>query len=149
MLASDLGFSKADRNLNIERIGYVASEVTKAGGVALCAAIAPYAEARDKNRQLISQHGGYVEIYVSTPVSVCEERDTKGLYKKARDGQLKGLTGVDDPYEAPTRADIILDTTKLSLDESVKMIIDYLTDTGYLKLPTQDHAPDLALVENA
>lgn len=149
MLASDLGFSKADRNLNIERIGYVASEVTKAGGVALCAAIAPYAEAREKNRQLISQHGGYIEIHISTPVSVCEERDTKGLYKKARDGQLKGLTGVDDPYEIPDKADITIDTTRLSLDEAVKMIIDYLTDTGYLKLPTQDQAHNLSLVKNA
>lgn len=139
VLASDLGFSKADRDLNIQRIGFVAAEVTKAGGIALCAAIAPYADARKQNRQLISQHGGYIEIYISTSLSVCEDRDTKGLYKKARDGQLQGLTGVNDPYDIPYDADITIDTSVLTLEESVNFITDFLVGAGYLKLPVHDH----------
>lgn len=134
ILASELGFSKADRNLNIRRIGFVASEVTKAGGIALCAAIAPYAESRIENRRLISEYGGYIEVYVSTSLATCEKRDTKGLYKKARNGELKGMTGVDDPYEIPINADITIDTSTSTIDESVNTIIHYLNDMSYLKL---------------
>lgn len=133
ILANELGFSKADRDLNIRRVGYVASEVTKAGGIALCAAIAPYASARNENRHLISQHGGYIEIYISTSLTECEKRDTKGLYAKARKGELKGMTGVDDPYESPENAEIVIDTAELSIEDSVKKIIDYLHASGYLK----------------
>ena len=134
ILTGELGFSKADRDLNIHRIGFVAAEVTKTGGIALCAAIAPYADARIENRQLISQYGGYIEVYTSTSLSVCEERDTKGLYAKARNGELKGLTGVDDPYEPPQDAEIIIDTSKMSIEESVNKIIHFLQDGGYIKL---------------
>lgn len=143
ILAGELGFSKADRDLNIRRIGFVAAEVTKTGGIALCAAIAPYAGARIENRQLISQHGGYIEIYTSTSLSVCEERDTKGLYAKARNGELKGLTGVDDPYEPPQDAEIIIDTSNSSIEESVNQIIHYLQENGYIKL-----SPHFTLLTN-
>lgn len=131
-LTSELGFSKADRDLNIQRIGFVASEVTKAGGIVLCAAIAPYAEARLKNRNLISQYGGYIEIYVSTPLSLCEQRDPKGLYAKARQQQLKNFTGIDDVYEAPTNPELIINTADYSIEDSVKKILGFLQDTGYL-----------------
>jgi sulfate adenylyltransferase len=134
ILASELGFSRADRDLNINRIGFVAAEVTKAGGIALCAAIAPYKNARVKNRQLISQYGGYIEVYVSTPLDVCETRDTKGFYAKARKGEMQGLTGVDDPYESPDNAEIIIDTSKLTIEESVAKIIQFLQDGNYIKL---------------
>lgn len=132
ILANELGFSRMDRDLNIRRIGYVASEVTKAGGIVICAAIAPYLSARLENRQLISQYGGYIEIYLSTSLSACEKRDIKGLYAKARQGEIKGFTGVDDPYEKPIDPEITLDTANLSIDDSVDKIIQYLHQEGYL-----------------
>ena len=134
-LATELGFSQEDRNINIRRIGFVASEITKVGGIALCAAIAPYESSRRENRDLISAHGGYIEIYVSTSYTDCEKRDTKGLYAKAKKGELKGFTGYDDPYEPPQNAEIIIDTTNISINDAVKKIILYLTETGYLKQP--------------
>lgn len=133
ILGRELGFSKEDRNTNIQRMGYVAAEVTRAGGVAICAAIAPYAEARHINRQRISQYGAYIEIWLSTPLEECELRDTKQLYAKAREGALKGLTGVDDPYEPPEDAELVIDTTQYSIKESVDIIINYLAAMGYLK----------------
>lgn len=132
-LASELGFTKADRDLNIRRIGFVASEVTKAGGIVICAAIAPYAASRNENRQLISQHGGYIEVYLSTSLDACEKRDTKGLYAKARRGELKGFTGIDDPYEQPVDAEITIDTAHCSVEEAVAKITEFLTSAGYLK----------------
>ena len=132
ILANDLGFSKADRDLNIRRIGFVASEITKIGGIAICAAIAPYANARDENRQLISQYGGYIEVYLSTPLSECSKRDTKGLYAKAKTGALANLTGYNDPYEPPEHPEIIIDTSTLTVDQSVKKIMDYLLETGFI-----------------
>lgn len=132
ILANDLGFSKADRDLNIRRIGFVASEITKIGGIAICAAIAPYEDARNENRQLISQYGGYIEIYLSTPLSECTKRDTKGLYAKAKTGALNNLTGYNDPYEPPAHPDITIDTSTLSIDESVKKILDYLIENGFI-----------------
>ncbi|WP_162263107.1 bifunctional sulfate adenylyltransferase/adenylylsulfate kinase [Legionella birminghamensis] len=134
ILANELGFSKADRDLNIRRIGYVASEVTKAGGVAICAAIAPYRDAREQNRQLIASSGGYIEVYLSTSLAACEERDTKGLYAKARRGEIKGFTGIDDPYEAPEQPEITLDTNNLSIEAAVEKIVAYLVNEGYLIL---------------
>ncbi len=134
ILASELGFSKKDRDINIQRIGYVAAEVTKVGGIALCAAIAPYREAREKNRFLISQSGAYIEIYVATTLATCEQRDTKGLYAKARSGELLAFTGVSDPYEQPVNPEIIIDTSVLSIDECVSQIILFLRKAGYLKI---------------
>jgi len=132
ILANELGFSKADRDLNIRRIGFVAAEVTKAGGIAICAAIAPYLGARTENRQLISQYGGYIEVYLATSLQACEKRDIKGLYVKARQGEIKGFTGIDDPYEKPINPEITLDTENLTVEESVTKIIDFLHHAGYL-----------------
>jgi len=131
-LSKGLGFSKEDRNANIERIGFVASEITKHGGIVICSAIAPYKEPRSKNRELISKHGDYIEVFVSTPIEVCEERDVKGLYKKARSGELKGFTGIDDPYEIPEGHEIDLNTKDQREDESVSLIVEYLTKNKLL-----------------
>ncbi|MFQ5555309.1 MAG: bifunctional sulfate adenylyltransferase/adenylylsulfate kinase [Acidimicrobiia bacterium] len=131
-LSKGLGFSKEDRDTNIVRIGYVASEITKAGGIAICAPIAPYAGPRAENRIALSAVGGYVLVHVATPLEVCEERDRKGLYAKARAGIIKEFTGISDPYEEPADAEIVLRTTELSPEESAETIIDYLVDEGYL-----------------
>src|SRR5215468_1297647 len=115
-LSSELGFSKEHRDLNIQRIGYVASEITKNGGIAICAPIAPYAATRKIVREMIEPLGGFVEIHVATPIEVCEARDRKGLYAKARAGILKGFTGIDDPYEVPETPELRLDTGELTPD---------------------------------
>ncbi len=131
-LSSELGFSKEHRDINITRIGYVASEITKHGGIAICAPIAPYAEPRRHNREAISANGGYVLVHVSTPLEVCEERDRKGLYAKARAGIIKEFTGISDPYEEPTDADIVLPTVDQTPDEAAQVIVDHLEAQGYL-----------------
>jgi len=123
MLSSGLTFSRADRELNIRRIGYVAGEVTRHGGICVCAAIAPFRSARDEARSRISQFGSFYEIHVATPLIVCEQRDPKGLYKKARRGEIKGFTGIDDPFEIPEKPELSLDTSKATADESVKKIL--------------------------
>ncbi|MBM4405545.1 MAG: bifunctional sulfate adenylyltransferase/adenylylsulfate kinase [Chloroflexi bacterium] len=133
MLSSELGFSKEHRDLNIRRIGYVASEITKHRGIAICAPIAPYASIRREVREMIAQYGAFVEVYVSTPVEVCETRDRKGLYAKARAGLMKGFTGVDDPYEVPEKPEITLDTSKLHVKDSVQKVVDYLKAQGLLE----------------
>ncbi len=133
ILANDLGFTKKDRNLNIKRIGFVASEVTKVGGIALCAAIAPYEDGRKENRELISEHGGYIEVYVSTSFDECAKRDTKGLYSKAIAGKLKNFTGYNDPYEAPSDPEITIDTYNKSIEESANIIFDYLIKEEYIQ----------------
>ncbi|OGT35031.1 MAG: adenylyltransferase [Gammaproteobacteria bacterium RIFCSPHIGHO2_12_FULL_37_14] len=135
ILAGELGYSKSDRDLNIRRIGFVAAEITKMGGIAICAAIAPYAAARNENRQLISQFGGYIKVYVATPLSICEKRDTKGLYAKARCGEIKKLTGMDDPYEPPEHPEITIDTSTISIVDSVNIIMEYLLANDYLRIP--------------
>ena len=131
-LSKGLGFSKEDRDTNILRIGYVASEITKAGGIAVCAPIAPYAATRAENRDVISAVGGYVLVHVATPLEVCEQRDRKGLYAKARAGIIKEFTGISDPYEEPTDAEVVIQTTELSPEEAADTIIDYLVEQGYL-----------------
>ena len=131
-LSSELGFSKEHRDLNIQRIGFVASEITKNGGIAICAPIAPYANIRSQNRELISTVGSYIEAHVSTPLEVCEKRDVKGLYAKARKGIIKGFTGIDDPYEEPQSPEIRIDTTHISHEEAVQQVIAYLENEGYL-----------------
>lgn len=131
-LSSELTFSREHRNLNIARIGFVASEITKNGGIAICAPIAPYASARRAARALVSPHGGFVEIHVATPLDVCEQRDRKGLYAKARAGLIKDVTGIDDPYETPEHAELILDTTSLSPGEAAQEVLLYLEGQGYL-----------------
>lgn len=131
-LSSELGFSREHRNLNIQRIGFVASEITKNGGIAICAPIAPYEKVRQNNRELISKVGSYIEIYVSTPLQVCEERDIKGLYAKARQGIIKGFTGIDDPYEAPVNPELRINTTDITQEEAVQQLLVYLENEGYI-----------------
>ena len=131
-LSSELGFSKEHRNLNILRIGFVASEITKNGGIAICAPIAPYTATRRQVRDLIEPNGGFIEIYVSTPLEVCEQRDRKGLYKKARAGEIQEFTGISDPYEEPENADLVLDTSRVQPDKAVQQILLKLENLGYL-----------------
>ncbi|HVS23973.1 MAG TPA: bifunctional sulfate adenylyltransferase/adenylylsulfate kinase [Gammaproteobacteria bacterium] len=132
-LSSELGFSKEHRDLNIQRIGYVASEITKNGGIAICAPIAPYAATRKLVREMIEPLGGFVEVHVATPIEVCEARDRKGLYAKARAGILKGFTGIDDPYEAPEKPELKLDTSELTPDLSAHRIIVKLESLGFTR----------------
>lgn len=132
-LSSELGFSREHRDLNIRRIGYVASEITKNGGVALCAPIAPYAATRAQVREMVAAAGGFLEIHVATPLDICEERDRKGLYAKARAGQIKGFTGIDDPYEEPQDPELRIDTTECTADEAAHRIILKLENLGYIK----------------
>jgi sulfate adenylyltransferase len=131
-LSSELGFSKEHRDLNIRRIAFVASEITKNGGIALCAPIAPYKGARRFGREIIGHYGGFIEVHVSTPLETCEKRDTKGLYAKARQGIIKGFTGIDDPYEIPENPELRVDTTNISVEESVQQILLHLEREGYL-----------------
>jgi sulfate adenylyltransferase len=132
-LSSELGFSKEHRDLNIQRIGFVASEITKNRGAAICAPIAPYRAIRREVRKTISQYGGFIEVFISTPIEVCEGRDRKGLYAKARAGLIKGFTGIDDPYEAPEKAELVIDTTEITPDEAVQQILLYLEKEGYIE----------------
>ena len=131
-LSSELGSSKRDRDINIRRIGFVASEITKNGGIAICAPIAPYDATRRQVREMISQYGGFILVHVATPLEVCEKRDRKGLYAKARAGLIKDFTGISDPYEPPQDAEIVIDTSKLSPEEATEIILDYLRKEGYL-----------------
>ena len=132
-LSSELGFSKEHRDLNIQRIGFVASEITKNGGIAICAPIAPYAQTRKQVREVISPVGGFIEIHVATPIEVCEARDRKGLYAKARAGIIKGFTGIDDPYEAPETPELAIDTAKLTPDLAAHRVLITLEKLGYIK----------------
>jgi sulfate adenylyltransferase len=128
-LSRGLGFSRGDRDLNIRRIGWVAGEVTKHGGLAVCAPIAPYDETRQWVRRTVEAAGGpgsFVLIWVSTPLEECERRDVKGLYAKARAGEITGFTGIDDPYEAPLDADLTIDTTDVSVTDAVTQIAGLL-----------------------
>jgi len=131
-LSSELGFSKSHRDINIRRIGFVASEITKNGGIAICAPIAPYRETRRAVRELIEQHGAFIEIHVSTSLEVCEARDRKGLYAKARKGVIPEFTGISDPYEAPENPELRLDTGELAPAEAVQDILLYLFKEGFL-----------------
>ena len=133
-LSSELGFSKEHRDINIRRIGWVASEITKNGGIAICAPIAPYAAIRRELREMIASVGGYILVHVSTPVAVCQQRDRKGLYAKARAGIIKEFTGISDPYEQPLDADMAFDTTDLAPEECVQEIILHLEKEGYIGL---------------
>ncbi|MGY1604516.1 adenylyl-sulfate kinase [Geodermatophilus sp. SYSU D00815] len=121
-LSSELTFSREHRDLNIRRIGFVAGEVVKHGGTVVVAAIAPYEQAREEARKLVEEHGRFLLVHVSTPLEVAEQRDVKGLYAKARAGELPHFTGVSDPYEVPERADVTIDTSVTPLEESVARI---------------------------
>ena len=131
-LSSNLSFSKEDRDINVQRIGFVASEITKNRGIAICAPIAPYEETRREIRSTIEAYGGFIEVHVSTPLKVCERRDRKGMYAKARAGLIKGFTGVDDPYEVPQNPEVRIDTSELSPDEATQEILLFLNQQGYI-----------------
>jgi sulfate adenylyltransferase len=131
-LSQGLGFSREDRDINILRIGFVAGEVTRHGGIAICAAIAPYRSTRRAVRERIEKLGRFIEVYVSTPLKVCEERDPKGLYKKARAGTIEHFTGVSDPYEPPEVPELTLDTQASAPEETVRKIIAWIEKEGLI-----------------
>ena len=132
-LSSELGFSKEHRELNIQRIGFVASEITKNRGIAVCAPIAPYTATRREVRERIAPQGGFIEVFVATPLEVCEQRDRKGLYAKARAGLIKGFTGIDDPYEEPQQPEVVVDTTRHTPEELAHQVLLYLEKQGFLE----------------
>jgi adenylyl-sulfate kinase len=129
-LSKGLGFSKEDRDTNIERIGWVASRLTRHGAAVICAAISPYEETRRKARALVEAYGPFVEVYVKASVEECARRDVKGLYEKAFAGEITGFTGVDDPYEEPSAAEIVLDTEEQSAEESARAVVEKLEERG-------------------
>ncbi|MEN8108748.1 MAG: bifunctional sulfate adenylyltransferase/adenylylsulfate kinase [Pseudomonadota bacterium] len=133
-LSSELGFSKAHRNINVHRIGFVAGEITKNGGIAICAPIAPYTSMRREVRELIEQHGAFIEIHVATPLEECEKRDRKGLYEKARKGIIPEFTGISDPYDTPEHPEIRVDTTDKTPMQAAQEIMLYLLREGYLNM---------------
>ena len=134
-LSKGLSFSKEDRDINIRRIGFVCNLLTRNGVNSIAAAISPYRTIRDENRKMIAGDGGaFIEVFVNTPIEVCEKRDVKGLYKKARAGELKGFTGVDDPYEPPARAEIEIRTEKETPDISARKILKYLEENDLVPL---------------
>lgn len=131
-VSTELGFSREHRDHNVRRIGFVASEITKNGGVAICAPIAPYAATRRQVREMIEPVGGFVEVHVATPLDVCEERDRKGLYAKARAGLIKGFTGIDDPYESPVDPELRVDTSGLLPEQSIQRVLLKLEAMGFI-----------------
>ncbi len=131
-LSSELGFSKEHRDLNIRRIGYVASEITKNGGIALCAPIAPYAATRRAVREEIEQYGAFVEVHVATPIEECERRDRKGLYRLAREGKIKEFTGISDPYDVPENPELRIDTQNVDVDTCAHQVILMLESMGLI-----------------
>ncbi|KFI29724.1 bifunctional sulfate adenylyltransferase/adenylylsulfate kinase [Paenirhodobacter enshiensis] len=132
-LSSELGFSKEHRDINIKRIGFVASEITKNGGIAICAPIAPYTATRRAVREMIEAHGAFIEVHVATPIEECEARDRKGLYKLAREGKIKEFTGISDPYEAPEHPELRIDTTGVDVDHCAHEVILKLESMGLIK----------------
>lgn len=132
LLSAGLGFGRADRDLNIRRIGFVATEVTRHGGLAICAPIAPFAQARATVREAVEEHGDFVLVHVSTPLAECERRDRKGLYARARAGQIPEFTGISSPYEVPADADLRLDTSRTTVAQAVESVHDLLFRRGYL-----------------
>jgi adenylylsulfate kinase len=131
-LSKGLGFSKEDRDTNIERIGWVASRLTRQGAAVICAAISPYEETRQKARAMVEQYGRFVEVYVKASVDECARRDVKGLYEKAFAGELKGFTGVDDPYEEPAAAELVVDTEQHDPEESAQLVLAKLEELGLI-----------------
>jgi adenylyl-sulfate kinase len=135
-LSKGLGFSKEDRDTNIRRIGFVANLLARNGCAAITAAISPYAAIRDECRAMCEAQ--FIEVYVEAPLEVVEERDTKGLYKKARAGEIKNFTGISDPYEAPENAEVVVHTGSESIEDSANRILDYLVEHGLVPAATVD-----------
>jgi sulfate adenylyltransferase len=136
-LSRGLGFSREDRDTNIRRIGFVAAEIVRHGGVAICAAVSPYRATRDECRAMVPAER-FVEVFVDTPIDVCEARDTKGLYAKARRGELKGFTGIDDPYEPPVDPELTLDTVRCSAEDNARRILAHLGRAGFVRAAGTD-----------
>ena len=133
-LSKGLGFSKRDRDINIRRVGFVASEIVHHGGLVICATVSPYKSTRNDVRKEIGHHH-FVEVFVDTPLEVCERRDSKGLYAKARRGEIRGFTGIDDPYESPESPEIRLDTISCSPEENAGLIVRYLSKRYLISVP--------------
>ena len=131
-LCSELGFSREHRDINIRRIGFVASEITKHGGITICAAIAPYDAIRKEVRAMIQPHGGFILVYLAAPLHTCEARDHKGLYANARAGLVQQFTGISDPYELPTDAEVVIDTTALSPQAVAQEVFAHLKKNGFI-----------------
>ena len=131
-LSQELGFGKEDRNTNVRRMGYVASEIVRHGGVAICAAVSPYRDMRNYVRSMVGKEH-YVEVFVDTPLEICEKRDNKGLYERARRGEIQEFTGIDDPYEPPQHPEVRLETIEVSAEENARKIETYLLDRGFLR----------------
>ncbi len=132
-----LGFSREDRNDHVRRIGFVASEITRHGGITVCAAVSPYRTTRNEVRNAIgAEH--YIEVYVDTPLEVCEQRDTKGLYARARRGEIVGFTGIDDPYEQPQHPELVIETLHHTPEENARMILDMLIERGFVRTEEPD-----------
>ncbi len=136
-LSKGLGFSKVDRDINIRRIGFVAAEIVRHGGVVICAAVSPYRSTRNDIRNMVGSDR-FIEVFVDTPLSVCEKRDVKGLYAKARRGEIKGFTGIDDPYEAPVSSEITLDTVDSTPEANAASVLEYMAKSGFVRKPEQN-----------
>ena len=139
-LSKGLGFSKEDRDTNILRIGFVAAEIVRHGGVAICAAVSPYRATRNEVRTMVGA-GRFIEVFVNTPLAVCEQRDSKGMYAKARRGEITGFTGIDDPYEAPENPEVTLDTVGNSVRHNARLILSHLTEERFVRSPAGEGAP--------
>ena len=139
-LSKGLGFSKEDRDTNILRIGFVASEIVRHGGMAICAAVSPYSATRNAVRAMVGSER-FIEVFVNTPLGVCEERDSKGMYAKARRGEITGFTGIDDPYEAPENPEITLDTVRSSAPHNARLILNHLAEERFVRSPAGEVAP--------
>ena len=131
-LSKGLGFSREDRDVNIRRIGFVAAEIVRHGGVAICAAVSPYRSTRNECRSMVGSNR-FIEVYVDTPLEVCEERDPKGMYARAREGLIKDFTGIDDPYESPTNPEIVLDTVQSSPQKNAERILTELISRKFVQ----------------
>ena len=139
-LSRGLGFSKEDRDTNILRIGFVASEIVRHGGVAICAAVSPYSATRNEVRAMVGTDR-FIEVFVDTPLAVCEERDSKGMYAKARRGEITGFTGIDDPYQPPESPEITLDTVRSSVRDNAGLILDHIAEKGFVRSSEEEPAP--------
>jgi sulfate adenylyltransferase len=137
-LTSELGYSRADRDRNVLRVGFVAAEITKHQGIVICALIAPFDDVRRAVKRMVEEGGGFILVHLETPLEVCESRDVKGLYAKARAGLLPQFTGVTDPYEVPTNAELVIDTGSCTAESATRTIIDYLEESGYLAKTNSD-----------
>jgi sulfate adenylyltransferase len=140
-LSKGLGFSKEDRDVNVRRIGFVAAEITKHGGIAIAAPIAPYDATRQAVRAMVERYGAFVLVHVATPLEVCEQRDRKGLYAKARAGEIPEFTGVSDPYEEPGDADIVIDTAATSADDAAGIVLEHLRRIGVVPKDDERERP--------